>query len=151
MGGDPVPLKPRVTSPVYCGRCGKRRGLLHTCIVRRASGRTRLKAPRVQLATCSRCGQSYTNPLTHVCPSKRGDFKRRKAAADRAARKRKAAEQRARRHAETARRRAQGGPQRREGHNYASCRDADCQRRDCRIYREGIERGLDAAKEMARR
>lgn len=151
MGGDPVPLKPRVTSPVYCGRCGKRRGLVHTCIVRRARGKTKVKTPGLTLAKCGSCGQSYANPLTHVCPSRRGDFKQRKAAAERAARKRKAAELRERRRAEAARRRARGGPQRREGHNYASCRDADCQRRDCRIYREGIERGMDAAKEMARR
>jgi len=145
MGGDPVPLKPRVTSPVYCGRCGKRRGLVHTCIVRRPG--TRLKAPRVQLATCSRCGQSYTNPLTHVCPSKRGDFKRRKAAADRAARKRKAAEQRERRRAEAARRRAQGGPQRSQQHRYETCNDSNCQRATCRAHKEGYLNGLETGLE----
>jgi hypothetical protein len=143
-------VKIRATSPVYCGRCGQRRGLVHTCIVRRPRGRAKVKAPRVTLIKCGRCGQEYANPLTHVCPPKRGDFRRRKAAAERAERKRKAAELRARRKAEAARRRAAGGARPRAQHNYATCREADCQRRDCRIYREGIERGMAAAREMSR-
>jgi len=148
MGGGPVPVKIRATSPVYCGRCGKPRGLMHTCIVRRPSGRTRIKAPAVELATCGRCGRSYANPLTHVCPSKPGDFKRRKAAAERAERKQKATQLREQRRAEAARRRAAGGPQRRAGHDYHSCRDAACNRALCRAYREGIERGFAAAREV---
>lgn len=119
-------LRPRVTSPVYCGKCGKRRGLLHTCIVRRASGRTRLKAPSASLATCPRCGQSYANPFTHVCPSKPGDFKRRKAAA---AKRAKAAKPKLQR----------------PSHDYATCRDGDCQRHACRAYREGFDNGMATA------
>jgi predicted metal-binding protein len=72
-------LRIRVTSPVYCGKCGKRRGFAHVCIVRRPNGRTRLKTPGVMLASCPNCGKPYANPLTHVCASKRGDFGRRKA------------------------------------------------------------------------
>jgi hypothetical protein len=152
MGGELMALRIRATSPVYCGKCGKRRGLMHTCIVRRPSGRTRLKKPKVMLVSCSSCGQPYVNPLTHVCRGRPpGDFKRRKAAAERAARRRKAAEQREQRRAEAARRRAQGGPQKRPGHNYASCRDRDCNRALCRAYREGIERGFESAREVANR
>jgi hypothetical protein len=64
-----MPLRIRATSPVYCGKCGKRRGLIHTCIIRRPNGRTRLKAPKVMLVSCPNCGKPYANPFTHVCAS----------------------------------------------------------------------------------
>jgi hypothetical protein len=150
MGVELMPLRVRATSPVYCGRCGKPRGLVHTCIVRRAHGRTKIKSPDVSVFTCGRCGQSYTNPLTHDCPSKPGDFKRRKAAAERADRKRKADQLRQRRREESARRRAQGAPQRSTQHRYDICRDPDCQRALCRAYREGVERGFEAGREAGK-
>jgi hypothetical protein len=143
-------LRPHVSSPVYCGKCGKRAWPLHTCMVRRANGKTRLKAPKITLVRCPGCGKDV-NPFTHTCRPRAGDFKRRKAAHERVERKRKAAEQRRARQAEAARRRAQGGPQRRPGHDYHSCREADCNRALCRAYREGIERGMEAAREVAHR
>jgi hypothetical protein len=150
MGGELMALRLRATSPVYCGKCGKRRGLVHTCVVRRAGGRTKVKAPKVTLARCPRCGKDYASPLTHVCPSKPGDFKRRKAAAERAARKRKAEQLREQRRAEAARRRAQGGPAKRTDHHHSTCRDADCRRALCRAYKEGVDHGFDAGREAGR-
>ena len=146
-----MPLRIRATSPVYCGKCGKPRGLLHTCIVRRPAGRTKIKAPRVMLVSCGSCGKPYVNPLSHVCPGRpAGDFKRRKTAAARRERKRKAEQLRRQRREETARRRAQGGPQRSTGHRYDTCRDPDCRRALCRAYREGVERGFEAGREAVR-
>jgi hypothetical protein len=150
MGVALMPLRIRATSPVYCGKCGKRRGPLHTCIVRKPAGRTKVKAPKLTLFDCPRCGKPYANPLTHVCPSRRGDFKRRKAAAARRERKRKAEELRRRHKAERARRRAQGGTRPSGKHRYDRCPDKDCPRLPCRAYREGVERGLEEAEELAR-
>jgi hypothetical protein len=146
MGGGPMPLRLRATSPVYCGKCGRRRGLMHVCVVRRANGRTRIKAPGISLATCSRCGQDYANPFTHTCPSRPGDFKRRKAAAERAERKRKAEQLRQRRREERARRREAGGPVPTARHLPQTCRDEDCQRRACVAYRLGFADGRDVAR-----
>jgi len=129
-GGGLMPLRLRVTSPVYCGKCGKRRGLAHVCMVRRPDGRTRLKAPSVSLATCPRCGRQYANPFTHVCPPRRGDFKRRKASA--AKRAKTAAPKRQ-------------APQ----HQYQTCRDTDCQRYACVAYRDGYDNGAAAAMTAA--
>jgi hypothetical protein len=133
-----VALRIRATSPIYCGRCGKRRGLVHTCIVRRANGRTKVKAPRVMLASCPSCGKPYANPLTHVCPGRpAGDFKRRRAAAERS----RKAEDIKRRKAETAgRRRARAG---RPQHRYETCNDTSCPRLTCRAWKEGYLNGLD--------
>ena len=133
-------LRIRATSPVYCGKCGKRRGLLHTCIVRRPSGRTTVKAPTVTLVRCGRCGAEYANPLTHVCPSKRGDF----------ARRRKAAERRARQ-AEIKRRKAAAAARRssRPQHRYETCHDDNCQRITCRAFKEGYANGYEAAAAAA--
>ncbi len=132
-------VKLRATSPVYCGRCGKRRGLVHTCIVRQPSGKTRVKSPAV--FKCPRCGQEYGNPLSHVCSPRRGDFKRRKARAERAERQRKAAQLRAERRAERAAKPAGGGQ--RSGHDYRTCQDDDCQRMTCRVHKEGFASGYD--------
>lgn len=144
-------LRIRATSPVYCGKCGKPRGILHTCVVRRSRGRTRLKAPKVMLASCPRCGSPYANPFTHVCQGKRGDFKRRKAAAERRERRRKREQLAAQRKAERAARRAAGGAQPRAQHNYQTCADEDCRRLACRAYSEGYEAGADAAEAQAER
>ena len=123
-------LRVRVTSPVYCGKCGKRRGLVHTCIVRRPNARTRDKAPKVMLASCSNCGKPYTSPFNHVCVSERGDFKRRKAQAEK--------------RAKAARPKVQ-----RPAHDYATCRDPDCRRYGCLAFRDGYERGSADAQALA--
>lgn len=146
-----MPLRIRATSPVYCGKCGKRRGLLHTCVVRRPNGRTRVKAPRVMLVSCPDCGKPYANPLTHTCASRPGDFKRRKAAAERRERKRKADQLRERRREEQARRRAQGGPVPSQRHMPQTCRDQDCRRTACVAYRQGYEDGREVARAGGRR
>jgi hypothetical protein len=141
-----MPLRLRATSPIYCGKCGKRRGLAHVCMVRRAGGRTQVKAPRITLATCPRCGREYANPFTHTCVRGTGDLKRRKAAAERAERKRKAEQLRQARRAERARRQATGGPSPSAQHRYQTCRDEDCQRRPCVAYRQGFEDGREVAR-----
>ncbi|KAB2390499.1 hypothetical protein, partial [Actinomadura montaniterrae] len=65
-----------------CGRCGKPRGLTHTCITRmdskRKPGKTRLKPSMKITATCRTCGKP--RGLTHTCRIQT-DFKKRKAAA----------------------------------------------------------------------
>jgi hypothetical protein len=134
MGAGLMALRIRVTSPVYCGKCGKRRGLAHVCMIRRPDGRTRLKAPKVMLASCPSCGKPYANPLTHVCASRPGDFKRRKAAA---AKRDKAA-------ARAARPKLQ-----RPAHDYATCRDEYCRRYACVAYRDGYANGAAAAEAIA--
>lgn len=121
---------------IKCGRCGKPRGLIHTCVTRmdrkRKPGKTKIK-PRVT-ATCRRCGRSYTNPLKHTCVI-RTDFKKRKAAAERqrrAAAKRKAAAERRRRKAPTAPR---------QQHDYRTCTDTDCRRYACVAWKEALAEG----------
>ena len=107
-------------SLVKCGTCGKRYSnpLTHVCAPRtsRKHGRTRV-TPQVSL-TCPRCGKPYANQLTHVCKT-RTDFRRRKKAAAKAARRD------------------------REQHDYASCGDEDCERFPCKVYREGRARGFE--------
>jgi hypothetical protein len=139
-----VPIRIRATSPVYCGKCGKPRGLMHTCIVRRPNGRTKVKAPRVMLVSCSDCGKPYVNPLTHVCPGRPpGDFKRRQRAAER----RRKAEDIKRRKAEAAERRQARASQ--PKHLYQTCNDTDCQRLGCRAYKEGYRNGFDDGQAAA--
>jgi len=126
---------------VTCGRCGKPRGLLHTCVTRigRRRGRTRIRLR----ATCGRCGKRTGNPLRHVCTT-RTDFRRRRSAARRAGQraKRKAAAQRRRERARARRKAPRPAPKPR--HDYQACRDMDCQRQACLAWREGVEAGLEA-------
>jgi len=86
---------------VRCGRCGKPRGLRHTCVVRmdsrRKPGRIRV-APKATV-TCGTCGKP--RGLTHTC-TVRTDFKQRKTAA---ARRHTAERNRAKRKAAAAERR----------------------------------------------
>jgi hypothetical protein len=81
------------------------------------------------LVSCPRCGKPYANPLTHVCLSRPGDYKRKAAAAKRA----KAARPKLQR------------PQ----HDYRTCRDADCRRYGCVAFRDGYERGAADAAALA--
>jgi len=113
---------------VRCGRCGRRytNPFSHVC-AGRGNGRTRVKPKFSASVKCPRCGRPYANPLTHVCPGKSGDFRRRK----------KVAEKRAKAAARGAR----------PKHSHRTCRDPDCQRVACVAYREGVEDGMDAARE----
>lgn len=106
---------------VVCGRCGRPRGLTHVC----TSGGKRKATikPQVSLGKCPRCGKPQGNPLTHTCPSKKGDFKRRKAAYQK---EQRAAARRARR---------------KNAHDYQSCDDRDCARSLCTAYRTGYQNG----------
>ncbi|MCP2336978.1 hypothetical protein [Actinomadura rupiterrae] len=81
-----------------CGRCGKPRGLTHTCVTRlnrrTKPGKTRIKPRAALTTTCRTCGQP--RGLLHTCHVST-DFKKRKAEAARkqaAARKRKQAARR---------------------------------------------------------
>ena len=85
---------------------------------------------KVMPASCPNCGKLYANPLTHVCPSRRGDVKRRKAAADKRA---KAAAPKVQR------------PQ----YDYRTCRDPGCRRYGCQAFRDGCERGAADAEALA--
>jgi hypothetical protein len=140
-----------------CGRCGKPRGLTHTCVTsmtrKSAPGRTRL-APRATV-TCGRCGKP--RGLAHTC-TVRSDFKQRKAAEQRrqvAERKRKAAAGKAeRRKAAAALRRGNTVPAARPRsgqHDFRACRDAHCQRFACltwkEAFREGYSNGYDKGYE----
>lgn len=112
---------PKVTL-IRCGRCGKARGLFHECTSRRQGANYRLK-PSLSFA-CPNCGKQITNPITHICRPK-SDFRKRKKAAAKAAAKPKAKPQSHDRHR----------------HDYQTCRDPDCPRFPCRVYREGWEEG----------
>jgi hypothetical protein len=128
---------------IRCGRCGRRytNPLAHVC-AGRGKGRTRVRPAASASVKCPRCGKAYANPLTHVCASKPGDFRRRAAAAE----KRRKAEAAARRKAEAAaRRKARRGQQ----HDYATCRDKDCQRVACDAYKAGYDDGFGDGLEAA--
>ena len=102
---------------------------------------------------CGTCGKRYTNPLTHVC-TVRTDFRRRKAAAERAAkrdaaRKRRKAAADRRKAAAAERRKAPRARQAPAGkrkppsqqHEYQTCRDGDCRRLACAAFTEGFMLG----------
>ncbi len=112
-------------SLVKCGRCGKRYNnpLTHVCVVRMdrktAPGSTKVK-PRLAVK-CGRCGHPLGNPLTHRCVT-HTDFKRRKRAA------------------------AKGPAHPRpvstgNAHEPAECKDDDCPRYGCKMYKGGYEHG----------
>lgn len=106
---------------VVCGRCGKPRPLLgHVCI----SNRTRKQTlnPKVSFGTCPTCRKPQGNPLTHTCHP-RSDFKRRKAAYDKAQRA-KARKKR-----------------RKNDHDYQACADDDCPRSLCVAFKTGYAAG----------
>lgn len=139
---------------------------------------TRPARRRIEFATsvkCRTCGRRYTNPLTHTC-TVRTDFKRRKAAAERAARrererqrKRAAAAQKrerakARRKAAADRRKAAAADRRRKArekrsaprsaarpqHDFRTCQDDECRRYACVGYKAGYaDAEADAERESA--
>jgi hypothetical protein len=112
----------------HCGRCRKSYSnpFGHVCVERldRAprTGRTRL-APKITASAgkCPQCGKPRGNPLTHTCTT-RTDFKKRQAAAKKAARAKKPA---------------------RPVHLYETCQDEECKRIPCLAYREGRQEGYE--------
>jgi hypothetical protein len=111
-------LRPQLN--VVCGRCGKPRGLTHTC----TSGGNRKATIRLAagLGKCPKCKKPQGNPLTHTCRPG-SDFKRRKAAYDK--------EQRAK-----ARKKRQ-----KNTHDYQACTDTDCPRPICVAFKTGYKTG----------
>jgi hypothetical protein len=99
---------------------------------------------------CGTCGKRYANPLAHTCAPK-SDFRRRKAAPGRKAKREAARERRKaaadRRKAAAAERRRQAKAKRPAGggrppaHDYRLCRDEDCARHACRAYKDGLADG----------
>ena len=128
-----------------CGRCDGRLGnpLTHVCVTRAGRPRRRTKTrirPRVSVAVkCKTCGKRYANPVTHVCTVKASPRQKLAAAGNG---KRKAAGPP---RVKVIRPGGAAGP---ASHPYQSCRDADCERRSCVIWREaraeGYADGLDA-------
>ena len=116
-------LRPKLD--VICNRCGKPRGLAHTCVSSRDRKMT-VKA-QVTIWTCGKCGKA-ANPLTHTCRPK-SDFKKRKRAFERrqkaAARKKRQAEK----------------------HDYQACTDKGCPRSLCVAFKTGWKGGYDAGCE----
>lgn len=143
----------RLRGPVQCGRCGKPRGITHTCVVRGSRKVRRHKAQSPVTWQCGTCGKTR-GPL-HTC-RQRSDWKarrRQQATAERrrkrqavrarqAARRRQAAaERRARERARRQATRRRTGPPRprREGHEPGTCGNRDCDRYGCQAYFTGME------------
>src|SRR5579875_976126 len=103
-----------------CGRCGKPRGLAHTCVSN--SRRKATIKPKVSFGTCPKCKKPQGNPLTHTCRPK-SDFKRRKA--DHAKAERAAARKK----------------RQKNTHDYQTCTDNDCPRPLCVAFKTGHTTG----------
>lgn len=143
----------KLRGAVRCGRCGKPRGIRHTCVTR--IGR-RPRPHRVQSPVTWECPSCHkTRGLRHTCGNS-GDFKarKRKAATDerrskRAAtrrrqadrRKQAAADRRARERARKKARKKRTSPPRPRGesHEPGTCGDRDCPRYGCVAYWRGME------------
>jgi hypothetical protein len=107
-----------------CGRCGKPRGLVHECVSN--SRRRQTVKPKLSFGTCPKCRKPYGgNPVGHVCAPK-SDFRKRKAAHDKAER-------------DQARKKRQ-----QQGHDYTACSDNDCKRSLCVAYKTGWKAGDEA-------
>ena len=147
-----------------------RRPRLKTRIKRRIRSEVR-KRP---LFRCGSCGKQYSNPFGHVCTGgglkkQRAAYERRQAATARRERE-KAARQVRRQREEGARkkRRQREDEQRRErrarekakarkprrpgrpAHDYANCRDHDCERTACEAWRDGYAACADDTATAAR-
>ncbi len=120
---------------VKCGTCGKRYAnpLTHTCTVRtdfrqrQAAQARQQKAARRRAAAADKRQRAAERRRQRAAAAKA----RRKAAADR----RKAATAERRKAART----RTPGPRPRQAHDYRTCRDEDCERHVCTVFREGIE------------
>jgi len=142
---------------ITCGTCHKPRGIVHACVTSATSKRrkTRTAFTPALAVTCGKCGKR--RGFNHTC-TVRTDFKKRRRQAE-AARKRRvaAAKRREKRLAATERRRQAAARRkaaakarkaaasrrparpRLPAHDYHACRDRDCEKYPCRVYREGIE------------
>jgi hypothetical protein len=110
---------------LICQRCRQpRTGLFHTC--RTNSNRSAKVKFTASWPKCSTCGKD-ARPL-HKCGSAKGDFGKRKRAAQKSSKTTRPT---------SSRRSTTGKPQ----HLYQSCRDRDCQRPACVAYREGLRLG----------
>ena len=143
----------RLRGAVRCGRCGKPRGVRHTCVAR--LGR-RTRPGRVQSPVTWECPACHrARGLRHACGNA-GDFRKRKreaataerrrkrkaATAKRAARRKQAAAGRKAR--ERARKQAAKGkprPSRPRGdsHEPGTCGDRECPRYGCKAYWRGMD------------
>jgi hypothetical protein len=113
-----VSVRPQLN--VVCGRCGKPRGLAHTCTSGGARKATiKLKAG---FGKCPTCKKPRGNPLTHTCQPK-SDFRRRKTAYEKEQRT-KARKKRAR-----------------TDHDYQVCADNACPRPLCVAFKTGFTLG----------
>jgi hypothetical protein len=110
-------------SLIKCGRCGKRYNnpLTHVCVTR-MDRKTPVRPSKIGAkltVKCGRCGRALGNPLTHRCVT-RTDFRKRKRAA-------------AKGHSRPA---STGN-----AHEPAECKDDDCPRYGCKMYKQGYEAG----------
>ena len=108
-----------------CGRCGKPRGLTHTCF-----GKSKRKPsikPKLSWGKCPDCGKAYgANPLAHTC-TKKSDFRKRKA--------------------EHEKREREKARKARPKHDYTECSDTECKRALCTAYKAGIALGDERGHE----
>jgi hypothetical protein len=138
-----------ISGGVICGRCHKRRGLIHECVPSGQRGRTQVKRPGVAW-TCPKCRKP--RGVAHTCApasdfrSRRKRHEKRRKAERKADRRREAAQRRReaarRRKAAAAERRkaARGGSgkPRQAPHDYRTCRDGECTKYGCVAFREGV-------------
>ena len=143
----------KVRAVIRCGRCGKPRGVTHTCVARFGARTRRHTVQSPVTWECGTCGRK--RGLAHTCAPK-SDFKARKrkhATAERrrkrkavrarqAARRRQAAaERRAReraRQAEARKRKRRPSRPRGDSHEPGTCGDHECPRARCQAYWEGM-------------
>lgn len=143
----------KLRGAVRCGRCGKPRGIRHTCV---ASFGKRTKSHRVQSPVtweCPHCRKP--RGVAHTCGNSR-DFRKRKrqAATAERRRKRKAATakrtarrkqaQADRRARDKARKAAKAGKPRQsrprgDSHEPGTCGDRDCPKYGCKSYWAGMD------------
>ena len=105
---------------VVCSRCGKPRGLTHTCF----SNSTKKAAakPVLSFGKCEKCKKPVGNPLTHTCRPK-SDFQKR--------------------HREHEKQEKQAAARKRQAsaHDYQACSDKDCARPLCVAFKRGYQLG----------
>jgi hypothetical protein len=122
---------------ITCGTCGRRyfNPLTHSCVSRmtRPPRRSSLKVSVTR--TCGRCGKPAPNPFSHRCAT-RSDWRKRVARDKR--QKEAARKKRARAAAAAKRKAARASRPARPPHDYRACYEADCPRRVCIAYRDGI-------------
>lgn len=134
---------------------------LKRAVRRKVTRPARRRWERATSRECPACRKRYTNPLAHHCAPK-SDFRKRKAAAERAVKRAKERQRRrevaarrrerakARRKAAADRRRAAAAERRRKArekraaprparppHDYRACQDDECRRYACVGYKAG--------------